>query len=790
MHHNPTDSGRPLVGPNPGRLLRLLLAFLLIFGLQTPAAVAQSSAWTRGAAPGSGQAGGWSALLSPVRLSPPAGGRAWPAAQPAPAGPGRSASPLAVPAISSFSPTSGPAGTVVTVLGSGFVGATSLTLNGLALPSFTVVNDGQIVFVVPVGATSGRIGVINPSGTAQSTGVYTVQGAGSNPVPTITGLSPASVPPGSGAFTLVVTGTGFVPGSFVQSTAPVSNTTYLSATQLSVSLPPGAVTGTYPVTVTNPAPGGGTSAPFNFYVTSTTGPAPTISSFAPASAVAGTLVTVTGTNFTGASSVTLNGASVGSFNVVSATQLTFVVSTSSSTGRITITTPGGIATSPTELVVTGNPANPVPTISSLSPPSVPAGSGAFTLVITGTGFLPSSTVTFNNFPLSITYISPTQISVNLPPGAVPGFYPVVVTNPAPGGGSSAPFDFIVPAAPIPTITSFTPASAVAGTLVTVTGTNFINVFDVLLNGQPVGAFNVISPTQLTFVVSTSSSTGRIEVDTPGGTAISATNLIVTGNPNNPVPTITGLSPASVPPGSGAFTLVVTGTGFVPGSIVRSTAPVSNTTYLSATQLSVSLPPGAVTGTYPVTVTNPAPGGGTSAPFNFIVTGAAAPVINSFAPATGPVGTLVTISGTDLQNTVAVLFNGVSTNTFTVLNPTQLTARVPVGATTGRITIFTTTNSAISNQQFVVNTGTATRNDQDLAGFALYPNPAHDLLTITLPAGTAPKPAVHVRDLTGRVLLRAHLTADGQLSLRGLPPGLYLLTVGEGPQAITRKLLKN
>jgi len=596
---------------------------------------------------------------------------------------------------------------------------------------------------------------------------------------------------GAGAFTLIVTGTGFEPTSQVQSTAPVSATTYISPTQLSVDLPPGAVAGTYPVVVINSGPGGGASAPFNFYVTAPTGPLPTITGFTPSSAVAGTIVTVTGTNFVNVTNVTLNGYPVSNYTVLSPTQLTFVVSTNSSTGRIAVTAAGGTATSTGTLVVTGNPVNPVPTITSLSPPSVPAGSGAFTLVITGTGFMPSSTVTFSGFPLPATYISPTQISVQLPAGATVGVYPVVVTNPAPGGGSSTPFDFIVPPAPVPTITSFSPSSAVAGTTVTVTGTNFVNVSSVLLNGYSVGSYTVLSPTQLTFVVSTSSSTGRIAVVTPGGTATSATNLTVTGNPTNPAPTITALSPPSVPAGSGAFTLVVIGTGFIPASVVQSTAPVSATTYISSTQLSVSLPAGAVTGTYPVTVVNPPPGGGTSAPFNFIVTGSSSsPSVTSFSPSSGPVGTVVTINGANIANPLAVYFNFTQATSVSTLSATQIRAVVPAGASTGPVTVLTSVGGVSSAQVFTVTVASPTLAEQEPASFAMYPNPAHDQLTVALPQGAAPGTLVRLHDLTGRLLRSAPLGTGEQLSLQGLPAGLYLVTVGEGAAAHTRKLLKN
>src|SRR5918994_1858609 len=79
--------------------------------------------------------------------------------------------------------------------------------------------------------------------------------------------------------------------------------------------------------------------------------APTITSFAPMSGPVGTTVTITGTNFTGATSVKFNGVSA-TFIVNSATKITATVPTSATTGVITVTTPGGTATSTSNFTVT------------------------------------------------------------------------------------------------------------------------------------------------------------------------------------------------------------------------------------------------------------------------------------------------------------------------------------------------------------------------------------------------------------------------------------------------------
>ena len=75
----------------------------------------------------------------------------------------------------------------------------------------------------------------------------------------------------------------------------------------------------------------------NFDVTS---PVPTITSFIPSSGSAGMSVVITGTGFTGATSVTFNDVS-SAFIVNSDTQITATVPANATTGRIRVTTPGG-----------------------------------------------------------------------------------------------------------------------------------------------------------------------------------------------------------------------------------------------------------------------------------------------------------------------------------------------------------------------------------------------------------------------------------------------------------------
>lgn len=83
---------------------------------------------------------------------------------------------------------------------------------------------------------------------------------------------------------------------------------------------------------------------------------------------------------------------------------------------------------------------------------------------------------------------------------------------------------------------------------------------------------------------------------------------------------------------------------------------------------------------------------------------AAPTISGFTPDTGPIGTTVTITGTNLATTTGVSFNGVFAS-FTVVSNTQVTVQVPLNATTGPIRVVTTGGNVTSATNFTVTQGT-------------------------------------------------------------------------------------
>jgi uncharacterized repeat protein (TIGR03803 family) len=132
----------------------------------------------------------------------------------------------------------------------------------------------------------------------------------------------------------------------------------------------------------------------------------------------------------------------------------------------------------------------------------------------------------------------------------------------------------------------------------------------------------------------------------------------------------------------------TGTKTVSFSGVNAT-PVS----VTDTYLTVNVPSGAKTGT--VTVVRP------SGSLNSIQQFKVTPTIGSFSPSSGKVGTVVAVNGTGLTQTTKVTFGGVKATTFIVNSDSKVTATVPSGAKTGKITVTTAGGSATSSGTFTV-----------------------------------------------------------------------------------------
>ncbi|MBJ2143629.1 IPTL-CTERM sorting domain-containing protein [Delftia acidovorans] len=244
---------------------------------------------------------------------------------------------VATPTVTSISPTSGPqaGGTTVTLTGTNLGGATAVTFGATAATGFTVNSATQITATAPAGTGTVDVRITTAGGTSTTSAADQFTYV---PAPTVTSISPTSGPQAGGT-TVTLTGTNLSGATAVTFGATAATGfTVNSATQITATAPAG--TGTVDVRITTVGGTSATSAADQFtYV-----PAPTVTSVSPASgsSIGGTTVTLTGTNFTGATAVTFGGTAATGFTVNSATQITATAPAGSAgTVDVRVTTTGG-----------------------------------------------------------------------------------------------------------------------------------------------------------------------------------------------------------------------------------------------------------------------------------------------------------------------------------------------------------------------------------------------------------------------------------------------------------------
>lgn len=546
-----------------------------------------------------------------------------------------------VPSVAQISPATLPAGTSsasVTLTGTGFVTISTVQVDGSNRQT-TFISGTQISAILSAAdlAAAGGHSITVANGTPGGGTSPTVALAVANPSPTITALSPGSILAGTTAPTTVtVMGTDFVSGSTVQVNGTARTSAFVSSTQLTFQLTASdqSIGTNLNVTITNPAPGGGRSTVSLLPVTN---PVPTIAQFNPATLAAGsaaTMVTVTGTNFVN-STVIQVAASPRPTTVVSSTQLTFQVSANdlSSTGNISFIAVNPLPGGGTSAAATISVNNPVPGSLALSPSVVVTGTPTpTTIVVTGTGFVPQSTVQVGGSPRVTSYVSSMRLTFQVTPAdeSVTANLVVTIVNPTPGGGASpAGILAVSSTTATPVITSVSPNQAflnspdttisVFGSGLTVrsvvqwNGTNLTSTYGTC---QVAFAYAYCLRASIPSSLLTSVATASLTVSSPtANTAVS--NSLPFNVTNPPVPTVTSLSVSSGPTNK-PVSLGVTGSGFATTSSVMLNGISVPTTFVSTTSLTAQVPASslATSGVFPVTVVTPAPGGGTSAPQYF------------------------------------------------------------------------------------------------------------------------------------------------------------------------------
>ncbi len=322
---------------------------------------------------------------------------------------------LDVPAVTSIDPATGPedGGTVVTIIGEGLLGATAVTFDGIAGTDLEVVSDTEIRVTTPAHAPAlVDVVVVHPNGDSAPFDFTYVAGT------EIDGVTPPGGPE-EGGNTVVITGSCFTGATAVLfGGVPATSFTVDSDTRITAVVPAG--TGVVDVEVVGAAACGSETLPDGYEYTDE----PVIGTIAPdrGPETGGTVVTITGTNFTGTTSVTFDGVAGSALTVVSDTELRVTTPAhAAGDAAVVVTTPAGSSDAGAFTFY------PVADIGGVAPGTGPI-SGGTVVTITGQCFTGATAVLFGEVPAQFEVINDGVIRAISPSAATTGTVPVTVVG--------------------------------------------------------------------------------------------------------------------------------------------------------------------------------------------------------------------------------------------------------------------------------------------------------------------------------------------------------------------------
>jgi hypothetical protein len=420
---------------------------------------------------------------------------------------------VSTPSITGVLPVQGPAdgGNTIEITGTDLSNATKVEFGTTVVNAPFVENTATKIKVVAPAHAAGQVDVkvTTAGGTSANTAAddYTYVATSA-----VTGISPnkGSI---AGGNTIEITGTDLSNATKVEFGTTVVNAPFVenTATKIKVVAPARAA-GQVDVKVTT---AGGTSAntaadDYTYFAS------PTVTGLNPSKGptAGGTVVTITGTNLSGATEVKFGSTAATGLTPESGTQMKATAPAGTGTVDVSVTTPGGTSAN--------TPADDYtyfasPTVTGLNPSKGPT-SGGTVVTIAGTNLSGATEVKFGSTAATgLTLESATQMKVTSPPGT--GMVDVRVTTP---GGTSAtnPSDLFTYVAP-PTITGLNPSKGPTpgGTVVTITGTNLSGATEVKFGSISGTGLTPINATQLK-ATAPAQAAGAVDVSvtTVGGTS--------------------------------------------------------------------------------------------------------------------------------------------------------------------------------------------------------------------------------------------------------------------------------
>ncbi len=562
------------------------------------------------------------------------------------------------PTLTDFNPKIDTARSTLTITGTNLTETTSIEFfDEAATPNFTVIDDNTIEVLVPEGAIDGIIKVITPGGEASSTDIFQV-------IPRLYNFFPAKAGTGTAVTILGSNLVGVNAPVDVDFGTAVSQAPFQfqGSDRIRATVGAGA---TGVITARTDTNGIAVTEEIFTYI-----PPPNITGFTPNNGPVGTEIKIYGEDLGELIGVEIGGVQQFDFYVSTLGTLDTVYATVSPeaiTGLITLNTLGGTDNTAGSFVVE-------PTLYSFSP----ALGGAGTQIsIQGANLTNMTSVEIPGIPIaSAVAVSATQINAIVDAGPtteVSGNITVTNNNnnPAESVTSAGVFTFIPP----PTIDDFTLKEDTLGATITITGTNFrLDDTQVRFNDIP-ATISSFTATELQVIVPSELASGEITVTTTGGTATGPEPFRVM-----PFPPLTiDFTPKA---GEIGTPVLITGDNFTQVSSVQFfDGKEADFTVNADNSLTVIVPDSAEDG--PITIFVPGTDSAVTAqPFDVLPY--MEPVITSFDPINGEVGSEVIITGNNFTSVSDVQFNGVSA-TYRVVNSRRIVATVP-DATTGFIAL--------------------------------------------------------------------------------------------------------
>jgi sugar lactone lactonase YvrE len=577
--------------------------------------------------------------------------------------------PLIPPTVTSIDPDNGMPGTEIKITGTGFgvdTAKVSVTVNGVAAVVESV-TETQIVIIIPDDAGSGPVNV--------TVNGVTVNGPafGYKEKLTIKDIQPKEGPAGT---IVAIIGKGFSTKAADDVVTFNGKTAILKSIKkdtLYAEVPFQAGDGAVGLVVGNQL----VTGPYFDFIEST---GLTISSVIPSTGAASTEVTIFGSQFSATLAqniVKFNGVAA-SITQATPEQLKVIVPAAATSGSVSVEVTGKRVTGPL-FTVFG--------ISQLDPA---VGTPGTMVTINGDAFsqVPSgNTVLFNGAAATVTSASAQQLVVIVPIGATTGPVTVRVGNLV----TTGPTFTVSPSA----ISTISPDHGFPDTDVVINGQGFDT------RSAPVVKFNgviadvkLLSPTQIKVTVPTTATTGYVTVEYGSRLLSGPIFTVILTN-------IASLQPSAGPSGT---TVTINGTGFntdLSQVVLKFNGVPAVIQSITETQIVAVVPQNATTGSISIKY-------GKREIYGPVFTVQAVQPLSlvSFTPASGPVGTTVTLTGTGFDATLAgtvVTFNGVVASMVSA-SSIEIVVIVPNASTTGDL-VLTVNGFQINGGTFTVTTAT-------------------------------------------------------------------------------------